>query len=181
MSPKIDLEIESCVFDERANLVYLKIFQVFSIWLIPFYRAPVNLVTVLHLTTARPSDSTPPPPYDAPQGKFDAAQEKLHKVQEGSEPSYASVAAGDASTTGRGSRASSSSSVAGGPKKYYIQRQEDLYQVNEFLKFVTLNFGSSVWGFVQLVATLFCVIGMVSLGPLMKTIMPAKSGQKKKV
>ncbi|KAJ4300324.1 hypothetical protein N0V88_002997 [Collariella sp. IMI 366227] len=178
MSPKIELEIESCAFDERANLIYLKIFQVFSIWLIPFYRAPVNLVTVLHLTSKPAVDGVPPPPYDGAQGKVDAAQETLHKVQEGAEPSYASVAAGDAS--GGLSRTSSSSSAAGGPRRYYIQRQEDLYQVNEFLKFLTLSLGPSVWGFVQLFATLFCVVGMALLGPLMKVVSPAKPEKARK-
>lgn len=164
--------------DEQANLIYLKIFQIFSIWFIPFYRAPVHLVTVLHLSpSTEPVNGHPPPPYDA-------AQDKLQAVQEGAEPSYAAVAAGEASASEgqqqQQQQGDKSPSARGsGPKRYLIQKQEDLYQVNEFLKFVTLSPGSAVAGFLQLFATIFCVIGAAMLGPVMKAILPATSAKTK--
>ncbi|KAL2175647.1 uncharacterized protein P884DRAFT_247213 [Thermothelomyces heterothallicus CBS 202.75] len=144
LSPKIELEIESCVHDERANLLYLTIFQVFSIWFIPFHRAPVRLVS-----------------------------EKRQAVQEGAEPSYAAVTAGDAPASD-----AASSSAAGPPTRYVIDRQQDLYQVNEFLRFVALQPGSAAAGFLQLVATLMCLLGATLLSPLINTVWPrAKTGK----
>jgi len=180
LSPKIDLEIESCVHDERANLIYLTIFQIFSIWFIPFYRAPVRLVSVLHLTPSTASDkggegSPPPPPYDA-------AQEKLHAVQEGAEPSYAAVTSGDApaatSPTSSSTAAEGSGSGGSGPTRYVIAKQQDLYQVNEFVKFVALAPGSFAAGFLQLLATVVCLAGVVMLGPLVKAVWPSAAAGK---
>jgi len=180
LSPKTDLEIESCVHDERANLIYLTIFQIFSIWFIPFHRAPVRLVTVLHLAPSSSShggDGTPPPP------PYDAAQEKLHAVQEGAEPSYAAVTAGEASATtsqGVGAESSGSSSGSFAPTRYVITKQQDLYQVNEIFKFVAMTPGSVVAGFLQLLATLLCLAGSVVLGPFVNAVWPlAKAGERK--
>lgn len=36
-------------YDADAHILYVKIHQVFAIWAIPFYRAPVNFVSVLKL------------------------------------------------------------------------------------------------------------------------------------
>ncbi len=150
-------------YDEGTHLLYLSIFQIFAVWFIPFYRAPVRLVTVLHLTpsSSRGGDSPPPPP------PCDAAQDKLHAVQEGSEPSYAAVTAGEPSTP---------------PTRYLIAKQQDLYQVNEFLKFVTLTPGSIMAGFLQLLATLLCLTGSVVLGPCMDVVRPVGQvgGEKEK-
>lgn len=42
--------------------------------------------------------------------------------------------------------------------RYLISQQEDLYQVNEFIKFVVpFGIGDSVWTIWQLVSTSFCV------------------------
>ena len=213
------------VYDEQASLLYLTIFQVFSIWFIPFHRAPVRLVTVLHLTPARANgDGTPPPPYDA-------AQEKRQAVREGNEPSYAAVtsgssgtsasqtqeqpkkgqeqqnkdqgqqkkeqeqqkkeedkptssssAAGKAPASGSGSGSgsgSSSGSKAATVTRYVIEKQQDLYQVNEFVKFVTLTpLLPIINGFLQILATLACWAGAVTLGPVMNAVWPA--GKKEK-
>ncbi|KAL2810015.1 hypothetical protein BJX63DRAFT_331399 [Aspergillus granulosus] len=51
MSPHIDLDVRSVAYDTENLKLYVTIFQVFSIWLIPFHRAPVTLTTVLDLTT----------------------------------------------------------------------------------------------------------------------------------
>lgn len=164
------------VFDEATNLAYVRIFQIFSIWFIPFHRAPVRLVTVLHLTpgAARSDEGrAPPPPYDA-------AQEKLHAVQEGAEPSYAAVTAGAASSSSSASQQQhEGQEQSAGPKRYYIQKQEDLYQVNEFVKFVSLQPGSAVASFLQLLATLLCLVGAIILGPFMRAMWPAAAGKAK--
>ncbi|KAF2196530.1 hypothetical protein GQ43DRAFT_452286 [Delitschia confertaspora ATCC 74209] len=105
LSPKIELHVNSVVFDESNLLLYVQLHQLFRIWFIPFYRAPVNLVTVL----------------------------KLMRDKDG---------------------------------KYYIDSQNDLYQVDEFVKFITLPGG---WVFVwvlQFLATAFCLIGAVLLWPV---------------
>lgn len=195
LSPKIELEVESCVYDERASLLYLTIFQVFSLWFIPFHRAPVRLVTVLHLTPARTNgDGTPPPPYDA-------AQEKLQAVLEGTEPSYAAVASGSSgasdtqteqqkkeedkpapsSNAAGKATASGSGSDSGSTTvtRYVIAKQQDLYQVNEFFKFVTLTpLVPIIIAFLQIIATLACWAGAATLGPVMKAVRPAEKKEK---
>ncbi|KAH6631840.1 hypothetical protein F5144DRAFT_572324 [Chaetomium tenue] len=179
LSPKIELELESCVYDERASLLYLTIFQVFSIWFIPFHRAPVRLVTVLHLTPANtPGDGTPPPTYDA-------AQEKLQAVLEGSEPSYASVTGGSAGSQtqqqkkGGDNKPPSSSGSSTASTRYLIKTQKDLYQVNEFFKFVTLTpLLPIIIGFLQVLATLVCWAGGATLGPVMRLVWPTKGKEK---
>lgn len=192
------------VFDQRANLLYVKISQVFSIWLIPFHRAPVSLVTVLHLTpapapaphsspssstTVNGTGSTAADSLSTPEQPYDAAQEKLHSIQEGSEPSYAAVAAsapeasvstdqdrdrkqGGGGGGGKGGSRGAAAADAGSsrPMRYYIKQQEDLYQVNEFLKFVLMTPGASVYGAFQLLATMVCVLGAILLGPLMRAV-----------
>ncbi|KAK2764568.1 hypothetical protein FQN54_009263 [Arachnomyces sp. PD_36] len=49
MSPSIDLEVKSVAFDKENLKLYATISQVFSIFIIPFYKAPVTLTTVLSL------------------------------------------------------------------------------------------------------------------------------------
>ena len=79
--------------------------QTFRIWLVPFYAAPVDLVTVLRLK---------------------------HDQREG---------------------------------KYYIDGQNDLYQVDQFVRFVWLG-GWILVRIWQVVATGFCVLGAVVLWPV---------------
>ncbi|SPQ23533.1 cc15b222-5c62-4af8-ab66-887c063621b7 [Thermothielavioides terrestris] len=156
----------SAVVDERTNIAYVKVFQIFSIWFVPFHRAPVRLVSVLHLAPGPAPSSeetiTPPPPYDA-------AQEKRQAVQEGTKPSYAAVTTGQAAPASTSTTSSQQQQQGGeGPKRYYIQKQEDLYQVTEFVKFVALRPGAAVVGFWQLIATLMCLVGAVLLSPLVR-------------
>ncbi|OKL63424.1 hypothetical protein UA08_01183 [Talaromyces atroroseus] len=51
MSPRIDLQVKSVAFDQEHLKLYVTISQIFSIFIIPFYIAPVTLTTVLTLTT----------------------------------------------------------------------------------------------------------------------------------
>ncbi|TID00066.1 hypothetical protein CH35J_005454 [Colletotrichum higginsianum] len=51
LSPNIEMEIESCVQDQKTNLLYVKMRQDFRLWFVPFYNAPVDFVVVLRLET----------------------------------------------------------------------------------------------------------------------------------
>lgn len=99
LSPKIDLTVNSVALDETNLTLYVNISQIFSIWLIPFHRAPVNLTTVLQLVRKQ--------------------------------------------------------------RKYYIQSQNDLYQVDQFIKFPPglSHIGPLIVLFCNFIATFFCVIG----------------------
>jgi len=104
MSPEIEMWIKSIAFDKENLTLYVSMHQVFRIFIIPFYKAPVSFVTVL----------------------------KLERRNE----------------------------------KYYIASQEDLYQTDEFVKFVMPWGGAFLVQVWQLVATLFCVFGVWFLWPL---------------
>lgn len=49
--------------------------------------------------------------------------------------------------------------------KYYINAQNDLYQTNEFVRFVWFGGFLVVWVW-QFIATLFCVLGTVVFSPI---------------
>lgn len=105
MSPQIKLTVQSVAFDEPNLLIYVTLFQVFRIWFIPFYRAPVKLVTVLQLEHNKYND------------------------------------------------------------RYYIASQNDLYQVDQFVKF----FAPGSWILVQLWqfwTTFICLLGAIALWPV---------------
>ncbi|KAK3353071.1 hypothetical protein B0T25DRAFT_200677 [Lasiosphaeria hispida] len=197
LSPKIDIEIESSVFDQRANLLYVTLTQTFSIWLIPFHRAPVRLVSVLHLVPDNqldPRNSLLKTNYagngntlldgdahnnepDTPLGEAD------------DEPSFAEVAStvvptphaaemskerrvNHTTTQHGGSRSSSSSGTPRRqtPTRYRIKRQEDLYQVNDSLKFLFMAPGAAVYAGWQLFSTFLCLLGVIFLGPVVRML-----------
>ncbi|KAF2267400.1 hypothetical protein CC78DRAFT_490255 [Lojkania enalia] len=105
MSPRIDITVNSVAFDKTNLLLYVTVSQIFRIWVIPFYYAPVKLVTVLELE---------------------------HNKSNG---------------------------------KYYIDSQNDLYQVDEFVKFVAPG-GWVLVRLWQFWATIFCFLGAVTLLPV---------------
>ena len=49
---------------------------------------------------------------------------------------------------------------------YYITKQEDLYQVSEFVKFVLPHFGHFLIVVFHLFATLMCVLGTMIFYPI---------------
>ncbi|KAL4865392.1 hypothetical protein BDV12DRAFT_200139 [Aspergillus spectabilis] len=80
MSPRIELEVRSVAFDKENLKLYVSIFQIFSIWLIPFHVAPVSLTTVLDLTTdpgTGDSDSN----SISTNGKSDDKKQTLYYIQ----------------------------------------------------------------------------------------------------
>ena len=92
-------------YDQKNLILYVNISQVFRIWLVPFYKAAVNLTTVLRLT------------YDKRTNR------------------------------------------------YHIKSQDDLYQVNEFVKFVWLGGPIIVWIW-QFFATIMCLLGAALFWPI---------------
>ncbi|KAF1939611.1 hypothetical protein EJ02DRAFT_446095 [Clathrospora elynae] len=109
MSPRIEITVQSVAFDEANLILYVQIFQIFRIWLIPFYYAPVKLTSVLTLT-----------------------QNPSH------DPSS---------------------------NKYYIVAQDDLYQVDQFVRFVAPGGWVLVWLWWAL-ASFFCAVGTVLWAPV---------------
>ncbi|KAH7118851.1 hypothetical protein B0J11DRAFT_78175 [Dendryphion nanum] len=105
MSPRIDITVRSVAFDEANLLLYVNISQIFRIWAVPFYSAPVELVTVIKLKHSRVDD------------------------------------------------------------KYYIESQNDLYQVDQFVRFVWLG-GWILVRMWQFCATFFCLLGAIILWPV---------------
>ena len=63
-------------FDRHALLLYVTIHQLFSIWFIPFHRAPARLTTVLQLTTdpsfpqSQEQHALKPPQYTSARKKY---------------------------------------------------------------------------------------------------------------
>ncbi|KAJ9664874.1 hypothetical protein H2201_005095 [Coniosporium apollinis] len=105
MSPRIDLEVHSVAFDEASLRLYVHLSQIFRIWLIPFYSAPVTLVTVLQLVHSSKTN------------------------------------------------------------RYYISSQNDLYQVDQFVRFFWPGGVLVVWAW-QIWATVFSVLGALLLAPV---------------
>ncbi|KAJ0118073.1 hypothetical protein J7T55_014526 [Diaporthe amygdali] len=112
LSPKIIIDIDTALHDKERDKMYLDMRQIFSIWFAPAYHARVRLVTVLDLV-----------PCDL-------------GAHRNGEPQV--IARQGAGGGGGGEKASQSGSDTAGARRqqvWRISRQEDLYQVNEFLKF----------------------------------------------
>jgi hypothetical protein len=96
---------EAIAFDESNLILYVSIFQIFRIWLLPFYYAPVYLTSVI----------------------------KLRRSED--------------------------------DKKYYIESQDDLYAIDQWIRFIA----PGGWVLVclwQFWASFFCVIGTILLHPI---------------
>lgn len=138
LSPKIVIDIDSALHDKERDKMYLDMRQIFSIWFAPGYHARVRLVTVLDLV-----------PCDLGahrNGEPQVIGEKADGGEKGG--SQQSVSAGR-----RGHHQQQQ-------KVWRISRQEDLYQVNEFLKFTGPYwwcFWRPLWFAFQLLATAISV------------------------
>ncbi|KAI4193517.1 MAG: hypothetical protein LQ346_003910 [Caloplaca aetnensis] len=134
MSPRIEITIDGVAYDEKNLTLYVNIHQVFRIWIIPFFNAPVSLVTVLKLV--RHPSLPPQPSYSTPINPNEQNW-SLNKTASPEKPLY------------------------------YIQSQNDLYQVNEFFKFFS-QFGvlSTLLLLWQFLSTALCVAGTTVLWPV---------------
>lgn len=182
LSPKIDIEIDAAcacsspvvsknrlantvdqnpvrgcvVHDKIRDKMYVDIRQTFSLWFIPMYHAHVRLVTVLDLVASDDADF------------HDPLDRIIKQEREGGEKSTAQLLHHHQHHH-NGDR----------PRRYRIQRQEDLYQVNDFLKFLggpgPLPF---LWFLFQLQATAICVLMslFVRLSPWAFQPEPARGG-----
>jgi hypothetical protein len=93
------------VFDQKQQILYVSISQIFHIFFVPFYAPKVNLFSVVGLS---------------------------HDTEN---------------------------------NKYYIESQQDLYQFNEFVKFVWPG-GATVLLLWQWVNTLLSIMGALLLAPM---------------
>ncbi|KAL6245519.1 hypothetical protein RBB50_007518 [Rhinocladiella similis] len=155
LSPHVDIWIDSVAFDKEKLLLYVSMHQDFRLWVVPFYIAPVKLVTVLQLTT---DPTSQPPDESAPQVERSRSPTKRAKKVRAGHGRRKSITFDD---------------VAGGDGneddvKYYIQSQDDLYQTSEWIKFI-LPWGVGVLVMVlwQFWATFLCVVGTKAVDTIM--------------
>lgn len=139
-------ESTTTVFDQRTNLLYVTIRQTFSLWFVPLYRAPVKLVSVLHLSQRASWDSS--------------ETTSRTSMTEGREP---------AALSGPGQERA----------RYYIDSQEDLYQMNDCIQFLAPGVGPLVWFLWQLWSTGLCIIGAIVFWPLYLVLNREKSSKVK--
>lgn len=112
--------------------MYLDIRQIFKVWFVPMYHAHVRLVTVLDLV------ANDDPNYHDPL-------DRLIKQEEASEADEKAAH-------------QQPISHSHDHRTWKISKQEDLYQVNDFLKFTGLGLFSFMWFLFQLSATTVCVL-----------------------
>ncbi|KAK5042358.1 hypothetical protein LTR84_012815 [Exophiala bonariae] len=166
LSPQIDVSVDSVAFDEEKLLLYVSIHQNFKIWLVPFYNAPVNLVTVLQLvkgSTLLGSESSTVYDPDHLKGnnlddianttilpefeRVDTTPNKGRKKVVIISPLNAKKKSTAIPTHNKFSvlasppspspnLATSSSDGSIQHEQYYIQSQNDLYQTSEWIKFL---------------------------------------------
>jgi len=105
LSPRIVLDVECDEYNQKAQLLFVEINQIFSIFFVPFYKSHVHLTTKIKL---------------------------YHSLENG---------------------------------KYYIVSQEDLYQLNDLVKFFWPGGATIIW-FWQIFATFLCTLGSLTLAPI---------------
>lgn len=150
LSPRIDLKVNTVQFDEANSKLYVDISQRFSLWFVPFYAANVNLVTLLHLTKAGTNTSSA-----AQLTNGETPQGFVEEIKHGDLPSFSEVAS---------SKEPLLSADGGGT--YMVAKQEDLYQVNEWIKFIVpYGIGNAIISAWQLFVTAVCLAGTVALFP----------------
>ncbi|KAJ9254568.1 hypothetical protein DTO195F2_6553 [Paecilomyces variotii] len=84
MSPRIEYEVKSVAFDKEHMKLYVTLSQIFSIWIVPFYVAPVTLTSVLTLTNYPYSSSSDTPETQKEDRKlyYIKSQEDLYQTSE---------------------------------------------------------------------------------------------------
>ncbi|KIW73484.1 hypothetical protein PV04_01598 [Phialophora macrospora] len=149
LSPHIDVAVDGVAFDEQHLRLYVSLHQNFKLWVVPFYNAPVKLVTVLQLTT----DPTPTPSERTEPLKLLATAEvgRGQDTKANNDRDIHSTSRDDEPREQQGDEKQ---------VQYWIQSQNDLYQTTEWIKFL-LPWGVGVLLLViwQFYCTLLCVVG----------------------
>lgn len=190
LSPSIDLAVDSAAFDEKAGLLYVTIRQTFTIWAVPLnlWQAKVKLVSVLELVSLPTEESS------SSSSSNSSRYRRLRPVGENGQdmPLFSQVAApgptpelhdadnGSPTVMVNGDGPGHGHSHSGEEKKtlYYIKGQEDHYQVDQWLKFVS-PFGP-LWFLWQLFATLLCVLGVALMWPVTVVVDSRKQKSRRK-
>ncbi|KUI68318.1 hypothetical protein VM1G_04384 [Cytospora mali] len=185
LSPKIEMEFDSVLLDRARDKIFLDIRQTFSVWFIPMYHAHVRLVTVLDLVPCDPSRHDDGEPLAITRqgegGEGDNNNNNNSNSNSNSNPHYSDDYYDDETTATSTTLAGSYPPGVPAQPLWRISRQEDLYQVNEFLKFVG-PFWWCVWRLLwapfQLGATAACVFLslFVALSPWAYQKEPAAGG-----
>ncbi|OIW32108.1 hypothetical protein CONLIGDRAFT_712505 [Coniochaeta ligniaria NRRL 30616] len=182
LSPRIDLQVNSVLFDPSNNRLYVDINQRFAFWFLPLAVANVNLVSRLslvqaggggyghghshsHASSRRQLTAAGDGWTTVTDDHHHGGQQNLARViRNGESPSFAAVAASsDGPLLAGGGHHQSDGEGGGG---YLIAKQEDLYQVNEFVKFVApFGVGDALVSAWHLFATAMCVVGAAALFP----------------
>lgn len=178
ISPRIDLKVNTAQFDKAGNKLYVDISQRMALWFVPFYAANVNLVTVLHLvkTEAQSRNNS----YNRQLANTERSNHghgQLKPIQGGYElPSFAEVAlakkpllsdkSNDSAVRFDLAATNGADGDDQGERRFMIAKQEDLYQMNEFIKFLVPfgigNFLVTAW---QLFATSLCLASTIVFFP----------------
>jgi len=116
LSPRIVLDIECDEYNQKSQILFVDIHQIFSIFFVPFYKSDVHLTTKIKV---------------------------VHSEQDG---------------------------------KYYIKSQEDLYQLNEVVKFFWPGGATILWLW-QVFATGMCILGALFFAPITWLEQKYASGQ----
>ncbi|KAM5472265.1 hypothetical protein MauCBS54593_002856 [Microsporum audouinii] len=159
MSPHVDLQVKSVAFDYENLLLYVTISQIFRIFIIPFYTAPVTLTTVLQLVEIEEQNSPVQQRRKVPVVELTNSNTDL--LASPPESVSSSSAQDDELTVAAVQPAKSSKPL------YYIASQNDLYQTNEYIKFIVpYGIGSTLVLFWHFFATVFCVIASFIFWPI---------------
>lgn len=183
---------KSSAFDKERLLLYVSIHQDFKLWLVPFYNASVELVTILQLVkgsqipgpetalvnTEKPptgdhhkNGNSSPETTDAVERAETTPNKGRKKVLFTSPPDDSKKSAAIPTYNRFSLLASPSPSpnlkpnprLEVGRDQYYIQSQNDLYQTSEWIKFlVPWGIGSLLMVVWQFVATFMCVVGTLA-------------------
>ncbi|EFR00439.1 hypothetical protein MGYG_03442 [Nannizzia gypsea CBS 118893] len=153
MSPHVDLHVKSVAFDRENLLLYVTVSQVFRIFIVPLYTAPVTLTTVLQLIEGAEQDSP--------------TQQRLKVPVVELTNSNTDLLASSTSTL-VGEYSSTTVKLCSSTKPlYYIASQNDLYQTNEYIKFIMpYGIGEVLVLFWHAFATIFCVLASYFFWPI---------------
>ncbi|EGE06937.1 hypothetical protein H109_07212 [Trichophyton interdigitale MR816] len=153
MSPHVDLQVKSVAFDHENLLLYVTVSQVFRIFIVPFYTAPVTLTTVLQLVKGSEQDSPIQHRLKVPVVELtNSNTDLLASSTSISAEEYASTTVEPCNST---------------KPLYYIASQNDLYQTNEYVKFVIpYGIGEAFVLFWHAFATIFCVLASYVFWPI---------------